>query len=223
MMRLQLAYALIVIGLVTAGCRPTIVDYAARTHVVQSGETLFSIAWRHGLDTRDLARWNRLENPNLIFVGQRLLLTSGSSRQASSAPASRAPQALPPQPTLPAPGWRWPVQGPLVNTYGAGQGTGNGIGIGGEVGQAIRAAAPGSVVYAGGGIPGYGQLLIIKHNDTYVSAYGHNNRLRVAEGETVSRGQIIAEMGQGPERRPQLHFEIRRNGAPVNPLGHLPR
>jgi len=212
------------VGLVGAGCTPTIVEYTARVHVVQSGETLQTIAWRHGLDTRDLARWNRLDDPDLIFVGQRLNLTSAGAPQASVRPAaSRQPPPLPPPPVLPAPSWLWPVKGPLVSTYGSGSGTGNGIGIGGEIGQDIRAAAPGRVVYAGDGLVGYGQLLIIKHNDTYLSAYGHNERLVVAEGDAVERGQIIANMGMGPGRRPQLHFEIRRNGTPVDPLGHLPR
>ena len=111
----------------------------------------------------------------------------------------------------------------MVSAYGSASGTGKGIAIGGVVGQDVRAAAPGRVVYAGDGLVGYGQLLIIKHNDTYLSAYGHNDRLVVAEGDTVERGQVIAAMGMGPGRLPQLHFEIRRNGTPVDPLGHLPR
>jgi len=216
--------ALILTGLFAAGCTPTIVEYSARVHVVQAGETLQTIAWRHGVDTRDLARWNRLDNPDLIFVGQRLSLTPNGAPQATvTRTAPRQPQSLPPAPTLPAPSWRWPVQGPLVSTYGSASGTGNGIGIGGEIGRDIRAAAPGRIVYAGDGLVGYGQLLIIKHNDTYLSAYGHNDRLVVAEGDAVERGQVIANMGMGPDRQPQLHFEIRRNGVPVDPLGHLPR
>ncbi len=211
------------IGLLATGCTPTIVDYSARVHVVQSGETLQTIAWSHGLDTGDLARWNRLENPDLIFVGQSLSLIPGGAPQTRPVPAARQPEPLPAPSSLPAPSWRWPVQGPLLSTYASGKGTGNGIGIGGEVGQDIRAAAAGRVVYAGDGLVGYGELVIIKHNDTYLSAYGHNDRLEVAEGDTVGTGQVIAKMGIGPEREPQLHFEIRRNGAPVDPLGHLPR
>ena len=221
-MRAEKTHAFVLICLLLVGCTPTIVEYSARVHVVQSGETLQTIAWRHGLDTRDLARWNGLDNPDLIFVGQRLSLTpSEPPRTAVARSAPTQPRPLPPPPALPAPTWRWPVQGPLVSTYGSG--SGKGIGIGGEMGQEIRAAAPGRVVYAGNGLVGYGQLLIIKHNDTYLSAYGHNDRLVVAEGDTVERGQVIAAMGMGPGRQPQLHFEIRRNGTPVDPLGHLPR
>jgi lipoprotein NlpD len=119
--------------------------------------------------------------------------------------------------------WQWPVEGNLVQSFGADTGLGNGIGIGGSLGQTIHAAASGQVVYAGNGLIGYGQLLIIKHNDTYLSAYGHNDRLIVGQGDTVERGESIAEMGFGPDQLPQLHFEIRRNGSPVDPLRHLPR
>ena len=241
------------VGLAAAGCAPpTIIEYPPRVHVVQAGETLNMIAQQHGVATGELARWNRLENPDLIFVGQRLSLTPREApavaavapppppRRAPRAATATPPAAPPPRaapapappprqpepvasPALGVPSWAWPVQGPVVSAYGAGSGTGQGIGIGGEVGQDIRAAASGRVVYAGGGLVGYGQLLIIRHNDTYLSAYGHNDRLVVAEGDTVERGQVIAAMGMGPGRRPQLHFEIRRNGTPVDPLGHLPR
>jgi len=206
-------------------CTPTLVDYEARTHVVQPGETLYTIAWRHGVDYRELARWNRLDDPDLIHVGQRLsLVRRDVARREPATPAQRPPpQPLPPPASQPAPGWRWPVQGPLLSSFGSSEGTGNGIGVGGEVGQSIRAAAAGRVVYAGSGLIGYGQLIIIKHNDTYLSAYGHNSRLMVAQGADVERGQDIAEMGLGPGRQPQLHFEIRRNGSPVDPLQQLPR
>jgi lipoprotein NlpD len=119
--------------------------------------------------------------------------------------------------------WQWPVRGELVSGFGANSGLGNGIGIAGSTGETIHAAANGRVVYAGSGLIGYGQLLIIKHNDTYLSAYGHNRRLIVQQGDDVEQGQTIAEMGLGPAQRPQLHFEIRRNGVPVDPLTHLPR
>ena len=111
----------------------------------------------------------------------------------------------------------------MVSPYGASAGTETGIGIGGEIGASIRAAAPGDVVYAGDGLAAYGNLIIIKHNDTYLSAYGHNDQMVVSEGDAVDQGQEIARMGLGPERKPQLHFEIRRNGTPVDPMGYLPR
>jgi lipoprotein NlpD len=94
--------------------------------------------------------------------------------------------------------------------------------IDGKAGQSINAAASGRVVYAGGGLIGYGKLIILKHNETYLSAYGYNASLLVKEGEQVKQGQRIATMGEGPERKPRLHFEIRRNGQPVNPRQHLP-
>ena len=110
-----------------------------------------------------------------------------------------------------------------MSAYGAAQGTGSGIGIGGRLGADIRATAAGEVVYAGEGLAAYGNLVIIKHNDTFLSAYGHNDQLLVGEGDSVGQGDLIARMGMGPERQPQVHFEIRRNGTPVDPLGLLPR
>jgi lipoprotein NlpD len=107
--------------------------------------------------------------------------------------------------------------------FGAKPGTGTGVLINGKQGQPIYAAASGRVVYAGGGLIGYGQLIIPKHNDTYLSAYGYNASLLVKEGEQINKGQRIATMGEGPERKPRLHFEIRRNGQPVNPRQHLPQ
>lgn len=210
--------------LAVGGCTSSLLNFESTSHVVQSGESLYTIAWRYRLDYQDLARWNDLENPDLIYVGQRLSLrAAGATRPAQVSSSAPQPRPLPPTPNLAPPTWQWPAQGELVRAFGADSGLGNGIGIGGSVGQAIRAAAAGRVVYSGSGLIGYGQLLIIKHNDTYLSAYGHNNRLIVGQGDSVERGQTIAEMGIGPERQPQLHFEIRRNGSPVDPLEHLPR
>ena len=129
------------------------------------------------------------------------------------------------QPSLavpPAATWQWPIRGPVVSAYGAASGTGSGIGIGGQFGAEIRASAAGEVVYAGDGLAAYGNLIIIKHNDTFLSAYGHNDELMVGESDSVEQGDVIARMGMGPERQPQVHFEIRRNGTPVDPLAHLP-
>ncbi|MBN1239132.1 MAG: peptidoglycan DD-metalloendopeptidase family protein [Gammaproteobacteria bacterium] len=240
-----LTWAMAGVGaLALGGCASTITDYEPRVHVVQPGETLFNIAWRYRLDHRQLARWNFIPDPDLIFVGQRIRLypppgaVSGSARTASaarspssagsgsSAAGSRgnaraAPPRPPPAPVLPAPAWRWPTSGPVVSTFGSNAGIPTGIGIGGREGQAVEAAAAGRVVYAGSGLIGYGQLVIIQHNDTYLTAYGHNRRLLVDQGQTVASGQRIAEMGLGPEREPRLHFEIRRNGTPIDPLQYL--
>jgi lipoprotein NlpD len=228
--------ALALLWIVLSACTSTLVDYETRVHVVRPGETLYTIAWRHGLDQRSLAAWNGLADPNLIFVGQRLRLrppagsaarpvprpaASGASPRPAASGAS--PRSLPAPPALPAPAWRWPTRGPLVSEFGTAGEVASGIGIGGRVGQDINAASSGRVVYAGSGLIGYGQLVIVEHNDTYLTAYGHNSRLLVEQGQTVQQGQKIAEMGLGPGQMPRLHFEIRRNGVPVDPLQQLPR
>ena len=121
------------------------------------------------------------------------------------------------------PTWVWPASGRIGVNFGAKPGPGTGVLIDGKAGQPIIAAASGRVVYAGGGLIGYGKLIILKHNDTYLSAYGYNASLLVKEGEEIKQGQRIATMGEGPERKARLHFEIRRNGQPINPRQHLPR
>ena len=190
-------------------------------HIVRRGETLFSIAWRYGKDPADVARWNRLGDGSLIYPGQVIRLTPPSGRTGTSAQA-RKKEPLPKIPAQPPPAWTWPTSGRINVEFGGKPGSGTGVLIDGKSGQSIVAAASGRVVYAGGGLIGYGQLIILKHNDTYLSAYGHNARLLVKEGQTVTKGQRIATMGEGPERKPRLHFEIRRNGKPVNPRQYLP-
>jgi lipoprotein NlpD len=227
--------------LLLAGCTSSLVDYESRFYVVQSGDTLYSIGWRHGIDTRELARWNNLRNPDRIYVGQRLRLTPTAYVAAAEPPnrerargtpaVSRVPAAstervsssssLPAPRSLPPPRWQWPTEGRVVSTFGSGKGIATGIAIGGRVGQPVHAAAPGRVVYSGSGLIGYGQLVIIKHNETYLSAYGHNDSVLVVQGQDVERGARIASMGTGPEREPRLHFEIRRNGVPVDPMQFL--
>lgn len=222
--------------LALAACGSTPVDPAAgRVYVVRSGDTLYSIAWRYGVDYQTLARWNGLSDPNLIRVGQQIRLTApasaapGAAAPRDPAPARATPavaSSAPPAPAArdePPPRWQWPTRGPVVSAFGDRGSIASGIGIGGREGQPINAAAPGRVVYAGGGLIGYGQLVIIKHNDTYLSAYGHNGRLLVSQGDEVGRGAEIATMGLGPDRNPRLHFEIRVNGVPVNPLEYLGR
>jgi len=194
------------------------------THIVRSGETLFSIAWRYDKDPQDVARWNQLGNGSLIHPGDviRLAPPSGSSSRSGSTSSRPPPKTLPKVPTQPPPPWRWPVSGKISVEFGGKPGTGTGILIDGKVGQPIVAAASGRVVYAGSGLIGYGKLIILKHNDTYLSAYGYNASLLVKEDETIKKGQRIATMGEGPERKARLHFEIRRNGKPVNPRQYLP-
>ena len=182
-------------------------------HTVRAGETLYAIATRYALNADALAAWNSLGDGTLIRVGQRLRL---SPPAAASVPASE-----------PAPRWQWPVVGPVLARYGESPLTASGIQVGGRASEPVRAAAGGQVVYGGSGLAGYGELLIIKHSASWLSAYGYNEALLVREGERVTAGQPIARMGEGPSpgkqgRRPMLHFEIRRNGTPVDPLTELP-
>ena len=216
-------------------------------YVIKPGDTLYSIAFRNQLDFRELAVWNDIGPDYLITPGQVIRLTAPEVQASASiqtvpmerpqpgppataaippasapAPAPRAPASAPPAPELPAvTQWRWPTRGSLVKGFGDGNG-GKGIDIGGELGQPVLAAAAGKVVYSGAALKGYGELIIIKHDDVHLSAYGYNRRRLVAEGASVTAGQPIAELGLGPEQKPVLHFEIRRKGKPVDPTGYLP-
>lgn len=124
---------------------------------------------------------------------------------------------------LPMPAWRWPVHGAIIGRYVSGDQTQQGINIAGQAGQDVAAAADGVVVYSGAGLVGYGELIIIKHSDEWLSAYAHNRRRLVSEGARVKAGDNIAEMGRTGAVREMLHFEIRRNGKPVDPLQFLPK
>ncbi|MFJ2981315.1 MULTISPECIES: peptidoglycan DD-metalloendopeptidase family protein [unclassified Pseudomonas] len=151
-------------------------------------------------------------------------------------PPASGGKTTPTSPTTPAPvvttvpaaeravgGWTWPANGVLIGKFASNGSLNKGIDIAGDLGQPVFAASDGAVVYAGSGLRGYGELIIIKHSDTYVSAYGHNRRLLVREGQQVKAGQSIAEMGSTGTDRVKLHFEIRRQGKPVDPLQFLPR
>lgn len=241
-------------------------------HTVTGGETLYSIAWRYGVDYRLLAEWNAIPEPYLIHPSQRLRLSPPDGLASAtqipptpsiggdaklSAPATiktptvelenRIPEIetspppttilAPPQPpaspdisksaaieepTLPAKiegpiKWQWPTQGRANSSSDK-----RGVNIEGQKGQIVEAAAPGEVVYSGSGLMGYGNLVIVKHDDEYLSAYAHNSKLLVKEGANVDARQAIAEMGDsGGAKQVMLHFEIRRNGTPVDPLDYL--
>jgi lipoprotein NlpD len=268
------------------------------TYRVQRGDTLYSIAFRHGLDYRDLATWNGIVAPYTIYVGRELRLAAAAARPiaraAATAPvapiAATAPSVKPTaaQPPKPAPfetvgahaasvntpdtpasasapiaastastpasartaaeaarpanagqgvppipssasvmqgdvTWRWPADGQLVGSYVGGDPTRQGIDIAGKAGDPVRAAADGTVVYSGNGLIGYGELIIVKHSPGFLSAYGHNSKRLVKEGDHVKAGQTIAEMGSSSASRDSLHFEIRKNGKPANPVDYLPR
>jgi len=224
---LRYRLVLLLVFVFIAACVPqTHWDYTPeRSHVVRKGETLFTIAFRYGHDHRELARWNRLGDGSLIYPGQVIRLTPppGSvSARAPARPAATPKRSIPPPPSDPSPTWAWPTNGRVSAEFDGRSGSGAGLVIDGRVGQSVRAAAGGRVVYSGGGLIGYGQLIIVKHNDTYLSAYGHNASLLVKEGDKIKKGQRIATMGEGPGQKPRLHFEIRRNGKPVNPRQFLP-
>lgn len=201
---------------------------ARSTHVVRPGDTLFSIAWGEGLDFRELAKWNGIPSPYIIKPGQQIKLapaqrtTVKNSAPSAAKPAKTSAKSNAKLSSQSPAGWIWPVEGPILSRYSANSGN-KGIDIGGSSGQGIRAAAAGRVVYAGSGLRGYGQLIIVKHDEAYLSAYAHNSKLLVEDGKAVKKGQQIALMGNTGTDRVKLHFEIRHRGKPVDPLKFLPK
>lgn len=199
-----------------------------RVYTVQPGDTLYSVSWRFGMDFKRVAGINGLGSPYTIYVGQKLRFSGPNkpvARQSTSKPqsASSKPVTKPKAKSNQKVVWQWPVQGRIISTFSSKSATRKGIDIAGKSGQTVAAAAAGKVVYSGNGLPRYGNLIIIKHNDTYLSAYAHNKYLAVKEGQTVKAGQKIASLGRTGADRDQLHFEIRRNGDPVDPLRFLPK
>ena len=189
---------------------------------VQAGDTLSGIAWRSQHSLRHIAHLNNLHPPYIIRIGQVLRLRSSSPSSSSSPPKPRAP-APPPKPAIRSSlTWAWPVSGPLFSTFKAGDTVRKGIKIAIKPGSPVRASESGRVVYSGNGLIGYGPLIIIKHNDNFLSAYGHNRKLLVETGQQVNKGQTIANSGSANSGKPLLHFEIRLKGKPVNPLRLLP-
>lgn len=217
---------------------------AANSHTVKAGETLYSIAFKYGLSFQEIANWNNIPDPYVIYPNQRLRLVSASVTNvdsSSTTDTATQPVAVIETPSDDAPttttvkqleiksprvdkkvsAWMWPTKGRLITSF---KRSGNkGIDISGELGQIVHAAADGKVVYSGGGLIGYGELIIIKHNKTFLSAYGHNNKLLVKQGDFVESGQRIATMGHSGTDEVKLHFEIRRDGKPIDPIRYLPK
>ena len=209
-------------------------------YTVKVSDTLYSIAWRYGLDYKQLARWNKIQVNQPIYPGQRLRLLkpSGVATATNSQPSTKVQPENPATPTTSAsttgkvkvdtfsgkdPGkWIWPTKGKPLNTFMASRLDRRGIDIAGELGQPVLAVADGKVVYSGNGLAGYGNLIIIKHSDTYLSAYAYCQERLVQEGTKVSSGKMVAKMGSR-DNTAKLHFEIRRNGKPVDPLKYLPK
>ena len=225
-------------------------------YTIKPGDTLIRIGLDNGQNWRDIARWNGIDNANVIEVGQVLRVTPpgadpgaattrpvatggrvdgrplDATRPAGDAAAATPPAAAPAATpaAVPAPpaardpeddiGWAWPAAGPVASGFD--EGKSKGLAITGKPGDPVLAAADGRVVYAGSGLRGYGNLVIVKHNTTYLTAYAHNQALLVKEDQVVRRGQKIAEMGSTDAERVQLHFEIRRQGKPVDPARLLP-
>jgi len=202
-------------------------------YTVKRSDTLYSISWRYGLDYKRVAQWNGISVSEPIYPGQRLRLIPPASGEvaarepAAESTASVAPKAEPSPPVeTPVDGadpgaWLWPTDGKPLNTFLASQLDRRGIDIAGERGQPVRAVADGRVVYSGNGLAGYGNLIIIKHSDTFLSAYAYCQERLVQEGASVKAGELVAKMGRH-ENQPKLHFEIRRNGKPVDPMKYLP-
>ena len=203
------------------------------THVVRRGETLYAVAFRYDKDFRQLAAYNHLHRPYALRVGQILRLPlSAPKRQFHYTsikpvlPPRKHMQTVTHSPPFPRTrflsreSWLWPAQGRVVSNFIPQQGK-KGIDIAGKKGQLVRASAKGVVAYAGSGLTGYGNLIIIKHDKQFLTAYGNNFRNRVVEGQSVKAGQIIAEMGIVDRKFWGVHFEIRKSGQPVNPMSYL--
>ena len=226
------------------------VDINAATHTVVRGDTVYNIAKRYQITQDNLRAWNNMAD-NTISVGQVLRVkpagyTSPAGSAATSAARTQPPSASSATPNVPSTPqantskvatpattptvstggvrntggitWQRPTAGNVITKFG---GTNKGVDIAGNPGQPVVAAADGKVVYAGSGLRGYGNLVIIQHSPTFLSAYGHNQSLLVNEGQTVKRGQTIAKMGNSDASRTQLHFEVRQNGKPVNPANYV--
>ena len=204
-------------------------------YTVQRGDTLTRIALDNGQSWRDVASWNNLSNANLIEVGQVLRVAppnaiteaSGVVVQPMGSATQATPKPLPQAQTPPtqassdqAFAFSWPANGQVIGNFD--EVKNKGLDIAGQAGDPILAAADGQVVYAGAGLRGYGNLIILKHNNTFLTAYAHNQTLLVKEDQQVRKGQKIAEMGKTDADRVKLHFEIRRQGKPVDPAKFLP-
>jgi lipoprotein NlpD len=233
----------------TATAETPTVPAPPAVHHVRRGETLYRIALHYDIEVDDLARWNRIVPPYRITAGQTLRLAAPATEPEAGATAAADAESTrngatktrtarkggvsatkkpvsPGKPVVPAAAvrtvtWAWPTEGAVMERF-SNSGT-RGIDVAGRKGQGIKAAGDGQVVYQGGGLRGYGQLIILKHNAEFLSAYAHCDRIHVKEGEVIKRGQRIADMGSSGTDRVKLHFEIRYRGTPVDPLRYLPK
>lgn len=208
---------------------------------VQHGDTLYAIAWRFNKDAKTIAKVNNIPPPYIIHPGQFIYLNKAKPVKKNTARPSK-PSSVTKK--APASGqsrkqsvsrkkqhkvavnhnesrWLWPVKGKVTGKFSTQGVVNKGIDISAPLGSPILSTQSGVVVYAGSKLKGYGKLIIVKHNPTYLSAYAHNQTILVKEGEQVKQGQKIATLGMTGTQSPKLHFEIRKNGKPVNPEGYL--
>lgn len=208
---------------------------------VRPGDTLIAIAFKLGVDYRELERINNIKDRDLIFAGQVLKTrgerVSNTQTTRAAAPARQAAkqsdQRVKTSTTTRSKTkvaslasnikWRWPHDGRILARFSSAEGGNKGLDISGKIGDPVFAAADGVVVYAGSGLLGYGNLVIISHNQDYLSAYAHNSRILVKEKQKVKFGELVAEIGNTGASVPMLHFEVRRDGRPVDPLRYLPK
>lgn len=210
-------------------------------YTVKPGDTLIRISLDHGQSTQDVARWSQVENPNRIEVGQVLrvvppldgdvvvkpvskpvaVASATAPTSSASAPANAASTSQPkPVAAETEIQWSWPASGAVLTGFD--EVKNKGLDIGGTAGEPVTAAADGRVVYVGAGLRGYGNLIILKHDNVFLTAYAHNQTLLVKEDQAVTKGQKIAQMGNSDADRVKLHFEIRKQGKPVDPAKYLP-
>ena len=249
MMALRIAVVVFVAAFLLNACvtvhPQTTISRGPGWYTVKKTDTLYSIAWRYGLDYNEIANWNNIKVTDPIYPGQRLRLIKPQYRTLAESKPRLQPSSKSKTATETAPEtetsrpeksvsaadqltrkdpnqWRWPTEGKLLSTFDARQLDRRGIDIAGNEGQPVYAVADGKVVYSGNGLAGYGNLIIIKHSDTFLSAYAYCQERLVQEGMAVESGKVVAKMGL-KDSTAKLYFEIRRNGKPVDPMKYLPK
>ncbi len=251
-MKIQQGLQLSILALLLAACgfgTPiTKQKYDPGLYIVQTGDTVYSISWRYNQDFRDVIGWNNLRAPYTIFPGQKLSVRSPVQSDAAAGGDDSGSTTAKLYPLTPPPAsvskidlpqtnvidqsiqkldsgdkkWVWPVKGKLLSGFSASEISRQGIDIKGVEGAPVVASRSGKIVYSGSGMRAYGRLIIIKHSESFLSAYAHNSQLLVEEDDTIKTGQVIARIGVSNQGVAKLHFEIRKNGKPVNPLKYLP-
>jgi lipoprotein NlpD len=226
-----LLLALLLLG----SCQSSHTSTPSRYHTVEKGETLYSIAWKYGKDYRSLARANRIVAPYTIFIDQKIAIrgrkssntpdgvtvTKSQSKPRSQQSDSKIVKEAVKETSVP-PKWDWPLRGEVLGDFSLVGKVNKGIDIAGKPGSGVKAAADGVVVYAGSNLRGYGKLVIVKHDHQFLSAYGNNYSIRVDEGKKVKAGDVLGRVGSSESNIEMLHFEIRKDGIPVNPVDYLP-